>query len=46
MLLKRRGRKEARKDPPTWWPKEGSKLGYPWNVSSLAAFGRNPMFGG
>jgi hypothetical protein len=45
MFLKRR-RKEAKKDPLTWRPVEGSNLGGPWNVSSLVALGRNPMFKG
>jgi hypothetical protein len=45
-FLKRRRRKEAKKDLPTWWPMEGSKLGGPWNVSSLVGLRRNPMFRG
>jgi len=37
--LKKKRKERGEEKPSTRWPMKGSKLGGPWNVSSLLAFG-------
>jgi hypothetical protein len=37
--FKKKRKEKGKEKPSTWWPMEGSKLGGPWNVSSLLALG-------